>query len=129
MPFDIIAKTDFTKAGDFTPLLPQLITIHNQRMNASDSYKYLMEDIAELKKRDQEKSITLNEQQLKQKRDADEKKAFEHNNQRRVALGLQPLKKGEAKPKNEDLDFLKREAGQILTDYITLDNKVSVLIK
>jgi carboxyl-terminal processing protease len=33
------------------------------------------------------------------------------------------LKKGQAKPKNEDLDFLKREAGQILTDYITLDNK------
>ena len=41
----------------------------------------------------------------------------------RVALGLKPLKKGEAKPKNEDLDALKFEAGQILTDYITLDNK------
>jgi len=38
-------------------------------------------------------------------------------------MGLQPLKKGAAKPKKEDLDFLKREAGQVLTDYISLDNK------
>ncbi|MEO7213166.1 carboxy terminal-processing peptidase [Mucilaginibacter sp.] len=129
MPYDVIPKTEFTKFGDFTAVLPQLKKLHEQRMNSSDSFKYLMEDIAEMKKRDAEKSVTLNEAQLKQQRDADEKKAFEQNNLRRVALGLPALTKGQAKPKNEDLDFLKREAGQVLTDYITLDNKVSTIIK
>ncbi|RWY52443.1 carboxy terminal-processing peptidase [Mucilaginibacter gilvus] len=129
MPYDVIPKTDFTKYGDFTSVLPQLKKLHEQRMSGSDSFKYLMEDIAEIKKRDAEKSVTLNEAQLKQQRDTDEKKAFEQNNLRRVALGLPALTKGQAKPKNEDLDFLKREAGQVLTDYITLDNKVSTIIK
>ncbi|TSD64991.1 tail-specific protease [Inquilinus sp. KBS0705] len=125
MPFDMIAKSEYQKTGDFTSVLPQLKKLHDQRMSSSDSYKYLLDDIAEMKKREAEKSITLNEQELKKQRDSDEAKAFERDNQRRVALGLKPLKKGEKKPKNEDLDFLKREAGQILTDYITLDSKTA----
>jgi carboxyl-terminal processing protease len=124
MPFDVIARTNYTKVGDFSTVIPQLKKLHEQRMENSVSYKYLLQDIADFKKHDEDKSVVLNEQQLKKQRDADEKKAFEENNLRRVAMGLQPLKKGETKPKkNEDLDFLKREAGQVLTDYITLDNK------
>jgi carboxyl-terminal processing protease len=129
MPYDVIAKTDFTKAGDFTPVLPELKKLHDQRMRTSDSYKYLLADIADMKKRENEKTITLNEAELKRKRDMDEKVALEKNNARRTALGLPALKKGQIRPKNEDLDFLKREAGQILTDYITLDNKISSVIK
>jgi len=90
-------------------------------MSTSANYKYLLEDLDDYKKRDKEKSVTLNEQQLKEQRDADEKKSFERNNQRRAALGLPALKKGEVRPKNEDLDFLKIEAGQILTDYVNLE--------
>ncbi len=60
---------------------------------------------------------------LKKQRDAEEAKSFERENEKRVALGFKPLKKGETKPKNEDLDFLKLEAGQILTDYINLGSK------
>lgn len=123
MPFDIIAKTNYTKVGDFTTVLPQLKKLHDQRMATSPNYKYMLEDIAEIKKHEAEKSVTLNEQKLKAQRDADDKKQFEENNQRRIAMGLPALKKGETKKRGDDLDFLKREAGQILTDYISLDNK------
>lgn len=123
MPFDIIAKTDYTKTGDFTGVLPQLKKLHEQRMSSSDSYKYLLEDIADFKKHDADDSVSLKESDLKKQRDDDETKTFERNNLRRVALGLPALKKGQTKPKNEDLDFVKREAGQIMTDYISLDNK------
>jgi carboxyl-terminal processing protease len=123
MPFDVIEKSDYTKTGDFSAVLPQLKTLHDQRMAKSASYKFLMEDIANFKKHDNEKSIVLNEDQLKKQRDADEKKSFADDNERRVAMGLPELKPGQSKPRNEDLDFLKKEAGQILTDYITLDTK------
>jgi carboxyl-terminal processing protease len=123
MPFDIIAKTDYTKVGDFTAVIPQLTKQHDQRMSSSDSYKYLMQDIADFSKRENEKSVVLNEQDLKKERDADEAKNFERDNLKRVAMGLSPLKKGETKPRHEDFDFLKIEAGQILTDYIELGNK------
>jgi len=143
LPFDVINKSDYTKTGTFTSVLPQLTKLHEQRMAANASYKYLLEDIAEFKKRDAEKSITLNEAALKKQRDADDQKTFERNNLKRVALGLQPLKKGDTtkiannvhrKPvaKSEDesnMDFLKIEAGQILTDYIALDNKLTGVTK
>ena len=123
MPFDVIQKSDFTKAGDFTSVLPQLAKLHDQRMATSDSYKYMLEDIADFKKHETENSVTLNEAELKKQRDADEQKALERNNLRRIALGLPALKKGDKKPKDEDLDFVKREAGQIMTDYISLGSK------
>lgn len=123
MPFDVIAKSNYTKVGDFATVIPQLKKLHDQRMENSASYKYLLQDIADFKRHEDEKSITLNEQKLKQQRDADDKKAFEDENQRRVAMGLPALKKGEAKPRNEDLDFLRKEAGQVLTDYIGLEPK------
>ncbi|MBK0380251.1 carboxy terminal-processing peptidase [Mucilaginibacter segetis] len=126
MPYDVIAKTDYTKVADLSTVIPELTKLHEQRMNNSASYKYLLSDIADIKKHDAEKSITLNEAQLKKQRDEDEQKLFERTNERRVALGLPALKKGEQPPKGEDLDFLKREAGQILTDYITLDNKITL---
>jgi len=121
LPFDMIAKSTYTKAGDLTSAIAVLSKLHEQRMSASANYKYLLEDLEDYKKRQNEKSITLNEQQLKQQRDADEKKNFERNNQRRAALGLPALKKGETRPKNEDLDFLKIEAGQIVTDLVNLE--------
>ena len=123
MPFDVIAKSDYTRVGDFSPVIPQLTKLHEQRMDNSVSYKYLLQDIADFKKRENEKSINLNEVQLKKERDDEEKRSFENDNLRRVAMGLPALKKGQPKPRNEDLDFLKVEAGQILTDYITLDTK------
>ena len=121
MPFDVIAKSDYNTAGNFSAIIPSLTKLHEKRMSASASYKYILQDIADYKKNEAEKSVTLNEVQLKKQRDADEQKSFERDNLRRVAMGLQPIKKGDAKPKHEDLDFLKVEAGQILIDYITLD--------
>jgi carboxyl-terminal processing protease len=125
LPFDIIAKSDYTKTGDFTGVMPQLQKLHDQRMSTSASYKYLEEDIADFKKHESEKSVTLNEEQLKKERDTEEATQNERDNAKRLALGLPAVKKGEKKPKNEDLDFLKIEAGQILTDYINLGGKYS----
>src|SRR6202012_4990553 len=99
MPFDVIAKTDYTKVGDFSAVLPQLKKLHDQRMATSPNYKYMLEDIAEIKKHDDEKSVTLNEQKLKEQRDAEDEKAFKENNQRRVAMGLPELKKGQPRPR------------------------------
>jgi len=125
LPFDVIARSDYTKVGNFTPVIPQLTKLHEQRMSVSPSYKALLEEIAEYKKSEAEKTVNLNELQLKKQRDEDEQKSLDRENTLRVALGHKPLKKGETKPKNEDLDAFKIEAGQILVDYINIDNKVT----
>jgi carboxyl-terminal processing protease len=139
LPFDMINKSEYTKAGDFVTVLPQLTKLHDQRAAANPNYKYLQEDIDEYKKRDAEKSTTLNEVALKQQRETDDQKTFERNNLKRVAAGLPALKKGETakaadklmpSAKNKtDLDFMKVEAGQILTDYITFENKYTGVVR
>ena len=120
MPFDVIGKTDYTPTSNLTTLIPQLKKLHDERMAASASYKYMLDDIFEFKKRSAETSVTLNEAALKKQREADDQASFERTNQRRVAMGLPALKKGDRATRDEDLDFVKREAGQILTDFISL---------
>ncbi|UEG53663.1 carboxy terminal-processing peptidase [Mucilaginibacter daejeonensis] len=121
LPFDMIQKSNYTKVADLSSVIPQLTKLHEQRMASNANYKYMLEDIADYKKRAAETSVTLNEQDLKKQRDSEEQKTFERNNLRRQALGLAPLKKGQTRPKNEDLDFLKMEAGQILTDFVNME--------
>ncbi len=120
LPFDMIARSSYSTVGSFTSVIPQLKSLHDTRMQSNVNYKNLLEDIADYKKRDAEKTVTLNEPALKKERDEEDAKTLAHDNARRAALGLKPLIKGEARTKDKDADFLKIEAGQILTDYIGL---------
>ena len=136
LPFDVINKSAYTPTGSFKAVIPQLTKLHEQRMSNNKNYKYLLDDVAEFKKRENEKSTSLNETVLQKERNDDDRRLFERNNLKRIALGLTPLKKGETasaadKKKlgkgDPNMDFLKIEAGQILTDYISLDNKLTVV--
>lgn len=120
LPFDMIPKSNYSPVGSFTAIIPELNTLHNNRMQSNVNYKNLLEDIGEYKKRDAEKTVTLNEAALKKQHEEDDAKSLGHDNARRAALGLKPLVKGEKQPKDKDSDFLKIEAGQILADYISL---------
>jgi carboxyl-terminal processing protease len=93
--------------------------MHKERMKNSLGYQNLQQDIAEFAKRESETTITLNEVQLKKERDDQEAKVLERENQRRALKGLPPLKKGQAKPK-DDVDFIRDEGLQIMADYINI---------
>jgi carboxyl-terminal processing protease len=122
MPFDSIAKSNYVKFQDLTTVIPQLMKLHNKRMRVDLSYKYMVETIADERQLESQQSVTLNEALLKQQRDAEDSRVLELDNRRRIAAGLKPLRKGQAKPKNEDLDFLKQESGQIVVDLASLKN-------
>lgn len=125
LPFDIIAKSDYTKVADLSPVIPTLKKEHDQRVANSAAYKAYEQTIADYRDSEKKKTVTLNADELKKQRDEDEAKTFARDNSLRVAMGYKPLKKGETKPKKEDLDPLKMEAGQILIDFINSDNKVT----
>jgi carboxyl-terminal processing protease len=125
LPYDVIAKSNYAKVADLSTVIPKLNQMFTSRMATNPAYKYLSTAMDEYKIREAEKSISLNEEQLKKQRDTDEQKALDGKNQERLGLGLPPVKKAQAKPKQtQDLDFIKYASGQILTDYILLDNKL-----
>lgn len=119
LPWDTIAPSNYAVVTNLAAAKQKLIALHNQRMQTSLEFKNLKEDIAEYARRDAETTITLNEAQLKKERDEQEAKSLSRENQRRASKGLAPLKKGEAKPK-DDIDFIRDESLQIMADFISL---------
>jgi carboxyl-terminal processing protease len=120
LPWDEIKSSNYTKIANLSPVITKLKVAHNERMKTSQEYKFLLSDIEDFKKRDNEKSIPLNEEALKKEREDLEKKNFKKENERRIARGLPALKEGESKPaKEENFDFLQNESLQIMTDFIS----------
>lgn len=120
LPFDMVAKSQYSQIGNIKDVLPQLAKMHQERMAKSLDYKFLLEDIEEIKKRDKEVSVPLNEAKLKAERDANEGKALRRANEIRAAKGMPLLKKGDKITNERTLDFLKTESLYILSDYINL---------
>lgn len=119
LPWDEIRASNFRPLANLNTIKSQLVTLHEQRMKTSEEYKFLMEDIAQFKKRENETSVSLNEVQLKKERDDQEAKTLARENRRRALAGLPALKKGEINPRNE-YDFIQEESLSIIADFIKL---------
>ncbi|HXI01309.1 MAG TPA: carboxy terminal-processing peptidase [Sphingobacteriaceae bacterium] len=128
LPWDIIKASSFKSVADLSSIKQQLIPLHTKRMMASPEYKYLLEDIEQYKKRENETSVPLNEVQLKNERAEQETKTLARENQRRTLAGLAALKKGEAKPKS-DVDFIQDESLQVMADFIKLGKSSQLTFK
>ncbi|SHF61748.1 carboxyl-terminal processing protease [Pedobacter caeni] len=122
LPWDEVQKSDFKPVADLNPLKPELLKLHEARMANSLDYKTLEQDIADVKKREGEVSVTLNETKLKAERDSLEAKSLARINQLRVAKGLAPVKKGDKIKKEETFDFIEDESLQIMADLMRFTN-------
>lgn len=118
LPFDVIQPSTFRKVANLATIKQSLTKLHNDRMVNSLDYRFLKEDIAEVKKKETETSVTLNEVKLKAERDALETKNLARVNQLRAAKGLPPVKKGDKTKKDEMMDFIQDESLRIMVDFI-----------
>ncbi|RRN76617.1 tail-specific protease, partial [Pseudoxanthomonas sp. SGD-10] len=120
LPWDEIKSSNYTKTANLGSVIAKLKSAHNARMKANKEYEFLLQDIEEFKEREKDKAVPLNEVELKKQREEQENKNLEKENERRVYRGLQPLKKGETRTKEDNFDFIQSETLKIMTDYITL---------
>ncbi|HEY0175442.1 MAG TPA: carboxy terminal-processing peptidase, partial [Pedobacter sp.] len=120
LPWDEIQKSNFVAVADLSAVKPELVKLHNARMEKSLDYKQLIDDIAEMKKRDVETSVTLNETKLKAERDSLEASTLEKTNKLRVARGLPVVKKGDKIKKDENYDLFEDEAMHVMADFIEM---------
>lgn len=120
LPWDEIQKSDFIPVANLGTLKTELAKLHETRMEKSLDYKILVQDIADMKKRNLETSVTLNEAKLKSEREVLEVKSLEKINKLRATRGLAPVKKGDKIKKSENFDFLEDETLRVMADYIQL---------
>ncbi|RZK65686.1 MAG: tail-specific protease, partial [Pedobacter sp.] len=105
-----VANLSAVKAG--------LIKNSEQRIANSLDFKFIKQDIADLKKRDAEVSVTLNENKLKAERDAQEAKSLARQNELRALRGLPAIKKGEKVTKQDTFDFIEDESLKVMGDFM-----------
>ncbi|MHA4893615.1 carboxy terminal-processing peptidase [Pedobacter sp. PWIIR3] len=120
LPWDTVDKSNFTPVSDLSATKAELIKLHDQRMASSLDYKILQQDLADVKKRDTENSVSLNEVKLKKERDSLEAKALAKTNMLRASRGLAPVKKGDKITKEESFDFVQDESMKVMADLMQL---------
>lgn len=118
LPWDVIPSSNFKAVANLTAIKAGLIKNSEQRIANSLDFKYVKQDIAELKKRDTEVSVTLNENKLKSERDAQEAKSLARQNELRALRGLPAIKKGEKVTKQDSFDFIEDESLKVMGDFM-----------
>ena len=81
LPWSQIKAADYTPAGNLTRILPTLIADHNKRVSHDKDFRYLQEDITEFNTLRRKNLISLNEDDRRKEREAQEarEKAREKN--------------------------------------------------
>ena len=119
LPWDEIKRSNYKTLANIAPIKRVLIEKHDKRMKGNKDFEYLLADIKELKLRDAETSATLNEMAAKKERDEKEAESLARDNEKRIARGLTPIKKGDPKPKAEKaFDFMLEESCIIVSDFV-----------
>ena len=119
LPWDEIKRSNYKTLANIAPIKRVLIEKHDKRMKGNKDFEYLLADIKELKLRDAETSATLNEMVAKKERDEKEAESLARDNEKRIARGLAPIKKGDPKPKAEKaFDFMLEESCVIVSDFV-----------
>ena len=118
LPWDVIPSSNFKAVANLSAVKAGLIKNSEQRIANSLDFKYIKQDIADLKKRDAEVSVTLNENKLKAERDAQEAKSLARQNELRALRGLPAIKKGEKITKQDSFDFIEDESLKVMGDFM-----------
>ena len=127
LPWDQIDPTSYQQYSNLSQLIPELLSLSEKRRNEDIEFQFLTEDIEEYQKSRDKKFISLNAEERKKEKEADEEKEFQRENERRAIKGLKLLDKGET-PEDEKIDeddiFLD-ETAMIVTDMLNLSGRLT----
>ncbi len=122
LAWDVIQPSAFVPVSDLSSIKANLKKLHEERMKSSVEYKMMEQEIADMKKRDGEVSVSLNINKLKAERDSLENAALARANKLRALRGLAPVKKGDKIKKEESFDFVEDESLQVMADLMQVKN-------
>jgi len=123
LPWDQIKATDFAPVADLKPIITQLSKMHQARMDSSQAYKFLLEDIDTMQKQESETSVTLQEDKLKKEREDSRLKSKSRKDALQQMNMTTSLGGVIAPDVNEGLDFIQEESLSIMADYVALEKR------
>jgi carboxyl-terminal processing protease len=120
LPWDTIRTTRFNAGEPLDTTISSLIASHAMRTEGDPDFKYMVDgirDIAEIRAR---KEVSLNIETRRTERDESLQRRLARENDRRAALGLEPLESIEDMDEQDMPDVQLDEAAAIVTDLAEL---------
>ncbi|WP_191603011.1 carboxy terminal-processing peptidase [Marinomonas algicola] len=121
LPWDQIHETRYPVYWDIPSMTSKLTKAHEDRIKKDPNFISVLEQIDYIKEKTEGiKSISLNKQVRTEQQETGEQDEIARENKRRRALGLEEVETiDDITPADED--SYEREAGEILLDFITLN--------
>lgn len=124
LPWDQIRPTRFTPEGELDDAILMLTEEHGRRRAADPDFRFLMGDIEAIDERRSRKSVSLNIDARREENRRFDAERLARENERRVALGLEPLPSLEALEEQDGPDVLLREAAAVVADLAAVPEAV-----
>ena len=127
LPWDQIKPTGFAAGQPLDNEIAFLTKFQSTRMQGDPDIDYLLSDIAAIDEMRAQESVSLNIDARKLEREERREKQLLRENERRAAIGLEPIESLEDVPEDEQPDILLEQATQILTDLAGLGDADSAM--
>jgi carboxyl-terminal processing protease len=116
LPWDRIRPAEFERQPGVEGELPLLAKLHDSRIDRDADFQALQGDIQSLDRIRSQTSVSLNLATRKAEREALDQERLERENERRKALGMEPLARAEDLEAAEEPDAILAEAAEIAAD-------------
>lgn len=121
LPWDQINKAQYTKLNDVNSDVSYLTSLYQQRIKDNSEFNYLLSDIEKYKAEKDNKTISLNLDTRKAKREARKEKQLIRANERLDSMGKEKITRLDDLPDDlDDLDPFLDETARITFDLISL---------
>ncbi|MEM7501816.1 MAG: carboxy terminal-processing peptidase [Pseudomonadota bacterium] len=120
LPWDTIRTARFRAGSPLDDTIMTLSSSHLERSKDDPNFRYLVEGIEDVEEARARKTVSLSIEARKDERAEDRQRRLERENDRRTALGLEPLASIEELEDAEAPDVHLDEAADIITDLAEL---------
>ena len=120
LPWDTVQSTRFSAGSPLDSTIQSLTTNHAERAKDDPNYQYQVDRIQAGKRIRDQKSVSLNIDTRRQTREKELADALKRENERRLALNLEPLESLDELDEDDFIDVQLDQAAKIVTDMATM---------
>ncbi len=120
LPWDTIQTTRFRAGDPLDTTIHSLTVNHSERAKDDPNFQYLMQYIEEDRETRSQKTVSLSIDERRSDRETNRQRALELENERRLALSLEPIESLEDLDDEERPDVQLDQAADIVTDLAVL---------
>jgi carboxyl-terminal processing protease len=120
LPWDTVQTTRFRKGKPLNNTIASLTASYTERSKEDPNFRYQMDTIEAAEEARSQKTISLNIEQRRTKRQQELDRRLERENARRTALGIEPVENLDDIDAEERPDVLLDQAAGIATDLATM---------